>query len=58
MGGRGSIIGAFTGILIIAFLQNGLVQIGVSEPVKRLIAGAVIIVAVLIDRWRLQHSQR
>ena len=58
MGGRGSIIGAFTGILIIAFLQNGLAQIGVSEPVKRLIAGAVIIVAVLIDRWGLQHSQR
>jgi ribose transport system permease protein len=52
MGGRGSVIGAFAGVLIIAILQSGLAQIGVSEPSKRLITGAVIIVAVLIDRWR------
>ena len=52
MGGRGSIVGAFAGVLIITVLQNGLAQIGVSEPTKRLITGAVIIAAVLIDRWR------
>ena len=56
MGGRGSIIGAFAGVLIIAVLQNGLAQIGVSEPTKRLITGIVIIVAVLIDRWRTKHA--
>jgi len=55
MGGRGSIIGAFAGVLIIATLQNGLAQIGVTEPSKRLITGAVIIIAVLIDRWRSQY---
>jgi ribose transport system permease protein len=37
-------------------LQNGLAQIGVSEPTKRLITGAVIIIAVLIDRWRAKHA--
>lgn len=52
MGGRGSILGAFIGVLIISVLQNGLAQMGVSEPVKRLITGLVIILAVLIDRWR------
>lgn len=56
MGGRGSIIGAFAGVLIIAILQNGLVQIGVSEPAKRLITGAVIIIAVLIDSWRARYK--
>lgn len=56
MGGRGSVIGAFAGVLIIAILQNGLAQIGVSEPTKRLITGAVIIIAVLIDRWRAKHA--
>lgn len=56
MGGRGSIIGAFAGVLIIAILQNGLAQIGVAEPTKRLITGAVIIIAVLIDRWRARHG--
>ncbi len=56
MGGRGSVIGAFAGVLIIATLQNGLAQIGVTEPSKSLITGAVIIVAVLIDRWRSLHQ--
>lgn len=52
MGGRGSIIGGFIGVLIISVLQNGLAQLGVSEPFKRLTTGLVIILAVLIDRWR------
>lgn len=58
MGGRGSVIGAFAGVLIISILQSGLAQIGVSEPSKRLITGAVIIIAVLIDRWRQRHRDR
>ena len=52
MGGRGSVIGAFAGVLIIAVLQNGLAQLGATEPTKRIITGAVIVIAVLIDRWR------
>jgi len=57
MGGRGSIVGAFAGVLIISILQSGLAQLGVTEPSKHLITGAVIIVAVLIDRWRSKHRQ-
>ncbi|MFT5134370.1 MAG: ribose transport system permease protein [Gammaproteobacteria bacterium] len=57
MGGRGTIIGAFAGVLIIAVLQNGLAQMGVSEPAKRLVTGGVIIIAVFLDSWRLrQHT--
>lgn len=56
MGGRGSIVGAFAGVLIITTLQSGLAQIGASEPAKRLITGGVIIVAVLIDQWRARHK--
>lgn len=52
MGGRGSVVGAFAGVLIIAVLQNGLAQMGATEPTKRIITGAVIVIAVLIDRWR------
>ncbi|MBV29729.1 MAG: ABC transporter permease [Actinobacteria bacterium] len=52
MGGRGSIVGAFLGVLIICVLQNGLAQLGVSEPFKRLMTGLVIILAVLLDKWR------
>ncbi len=56
MGGRGSIVGAFAGVLIITTLQSGLAQIGASEPTKRLITGGVIIVAVIIDQWRARHK--
>lgn len=55
MGGRGSIIRTFLGVLVIAVLQTGLASIGASDPTKRLVTGAVIILAVLADvhrgRW-------
>jgi len=56
MGGRGSVINTFFGVLIIAVLQTGLAQIGTSDPVKRVITGTVIVAAVLIDRWRNQNG--
>ena len=56
MGGRGSVIGAFAGVLIVTVLQSGLAQMGVSEPSKRLITGAVIVIAVLVDRWRVRSG--
>jgi ribose transport system permease protein len=52
MGGRGSVVKSFIGVLIIATLEAGLVQIGASEPVKRVVTGFVIIAAVLADTWR------
>ena len=52
MGGRGSVVGAFVGVLIVSVLQIGLAQIGITEPTKRVITGAVIILAVILDRWR------
>lgn len=52
MGGRGSVINSFFGVLIIATLEAGLAQIGVSEPVKRVVTGAVIVGAVVLDAWR------
>lgn len=52
MGGRGSVVKSFIGVLIIATLEAGLVQIGASEPVKRVVTGTVIVAAVLADTWR------
>ncbi len=52
MGGRGSVVNSFFGVLIIAVLQTGLAQIGATEPTKRVITGAVIVVAVLADALR------
>ncbi len=52
MGGRGSVINTFIGVLIIAVLQTGLASVGSSEPTKRVVTGSVIVVAALIDAWR------
>jgi ribose transport system permease protein len=54
MGGRGSVVRSFLGVLIIAVLQTGLAQVGASEPAKRLITGAVIVLAVVFDVHRQQ----
>lgn len=52
MGGRGSVVKSFMGVLIIATLEAGLVQVGATEPMKRVVTGAVIVAAVLADTWR------
>lgn len=51
-GGRGSVVGSLLGVLIIAVLGAGLAQAGAQEPTKRLVTGAVIVLAVLADRLR------
>ncbi len=52
MGGRGSVIGSFLGVLIIATLGTGLANLGASDPVKLLITGLVIVLAAVADVWR------
>lgn len=52
MGGRGSVVNTFFGVLIIATLEAGLSQVGASEPTKRVITGVVIVTAVILDAWR------
>lgn len=52
MGGRGSVLNSFFGVLIIATLETGLAQLGASEPVKRVITGSVIVGAATLDAFR------
>ncbi len=58
MGGRGSVITTFFGVLIIAVLNAGLAAVGARDEMKRLITGAVIIAAVIIDVYRQRPSRR
>jgi ribose transport system permease protein len=58
MGGRASVLNTFLGVLIVAVLEAGLAQVGASDPAKRVITGAVIIVAVLLDVFRSHASAR
>lgn len=52
MGGRGSVVSSFFGVLIIAVLGAGLAQVGAQESTKRLITGGVIVAAVILDQYR------
>ncbi|HSP21628.1 MAG TPA: ribose ABC transporter permease [Planococcus sp. (in: firmicutes)] len=49
-GGRGWIVGTLIGALIIGVLNNGLNIIGVTSFFQQVVKGAVILLAVLLDR--------
>ncbi|QOK92320.1 ABC transporter permease [Ralstonia pseudosolanacearum] len=57
MGGRGSVARTLFGVLIISVLEAGLAQIGASEPTKRIITGAVIVAAVVMDTYRTRTNR-
>jgi ribose transport system permease protein len=52
MGGRGSVVNSFFGVVIIAVLGTGLNQMGAGDPTKRLITGCVIVAAAVLDHYR------
>jgi ribose transport system permease protein len=51
-GGEGTILGSMIGALIMAFLRNGCQQVGWPNYIQEIIIGAIIVVAVAVDRWR------
>ncbi len=54
-GGEGSILGTLIGVFIMSFLRNGCTMMGWPNYFQEIIIGAIIIVAVTLDR--LRHSQ-
>jgi ribose transport system permease protein len=51
-GGRGTVVGSLVGALTIAILSAGLVLIGVKDTLQGVVIGAVIVLAVMVDRLR------
>ena len=58
MGGRGSVLNSFLGVILIAVLSAGLASIGVRDETKRLITGCVIVMAVILDYYRRRLANR
>ena len=48
-GGRGSIIGALVGSLVMGVLNNGLILMGLSVTEQQIARGLIIIVAVALS---------
>jgi ribose transport system permease protein len=51
-GGTGSILGSMIGALIMSTLRNGTNQMGWETYTQEIIIGAVIVLAVALDKWR------
>ncbi|MDP9136604.1 MAG: ABC transporter permease, partial [Pseudomonadota bacterium] len=56
-GGRGSIIGALIGALIVGVFRNGLKLYGIDVQGQLLMVGVLIIAAVALDQWLRRVSQ-
>lgn len=56
MGGRGSVWQTFLGVLVISVLQTGLSSADVGDPMKRIITGMVIVLAVVVDVLRNKRA--
>lgn len=57
-GGRGTAFGAFLGALIIKMIDNGIVILDIDQSYSRIIIGAVIILAVVLDRFKQSLERR
>jgi fructose transport system permease protein len=55
-GGRGSVIGTMMGALVVAVLRSGLTQMGVDALYQDVATGALLVVAVAVDRFARRQA--
>jgi ribose transport system permease protein len=55
-GGSGSMLQVFYGVLILGMLSNAMNMIGISDFYQTLVVGVVIILAVILDRFRVERE--
>ena len=51
-GGKGSMIGTLLGASIMGVLNNGLLLLGMGDFARQMVTGLIIVVAVVIDKYR------
>jgi ribose/xylose/arabinose/galactoside ABC-type transport system permease subunit len=57
-GGRGTALGAVLGAIVIQLIANGIVILEIDQNYTEIIKGAVIILAVVLDRFSTSLSER
>lgn len=55
-GGAGTIVGTIVGALIMGVLRSGTQQMGLGTPWQEILIGAIIVIAVTIDRLRNRRT--
>jgi ribose/xylose/arabinose/galactoside ABC-type transport system permease subunit len=58
MGGRGSVVGTFFGALLIGVLYNAMNLLNVDSFLQKVLLGAVILLAVVLDELRKRYLAR
>jgi ribose/xylose/arabinose/galactoside ABC-type transport system permease subunit len=48
-GGRGTILGAFTGVLLIGLLSNAMTVLSINSYIQKIVQGAIIVLAVVFS---------
>ncbi len=57
MGGRGSVVGSFLGVLILTVLWFGLSALGTAEEYKRFVTGFAIVAAAIAEYYRRRMAR-
>ena len=57
-GGKGSMVGTFLGASIMGVLNNGLLLLGMGDFARQMVTGLIIVVAVIIDKYRVRALMR
>lgn len=55
-GGRGTVLGTLAGAAMMAVIESGCTQHGITDAVQRIILGAIIIGAVVLDQVQQRRS--
>lgn len=58
LGGRGNIYQALLGVLIMGFLENGMVMLGINAHWQLVITGTLLGIAVSYDSYMVRSSER
>ncbi len=48
-GGRGTILGAFTGVLLIGLIGNAMTVLSINSYIQKIVEGAIIVIAVVLS---------
>lgn len=54
-GGRGNVVGAIAGALLVGLVSNGVILLGFSTPQQQIFTGVIIVIAVALSAHRRQQ---